>query len=287
MQSSQPGGGPTVLRCPNCGAPIEAQPFAPTTRCGYCHQTVVLAPPVVQRPPYPHPAAPAARPVGSVSSRTPVLVFVVALTVTGSVAAFLASQSASPPPVAKPAAVAVAKPAQLTEPRAQPRAPTKTPEVRYPMAALLRIDPTVDIDGSKAHLAALFPGVAGERLAGDLGYTVPLDHPWFREAVLNWKNEKNGRLATVGFRPPLGDDKLKNQAEIRDCLAKALGKPVAREVDHLAGEYSYFWGSHFPKVWANLYSSYLWMAFEDPRGVAPVTLPTVVRTLAGCAGPKP
>jgi hypothetical protein len=288
MQSSPPGGGPTVLRCPNCGAPIEAHPFASTTRCGYCHQTVVLAQPVAQRPVYPLPVAAAGH---SVSSRTPLLIFVVAATVTASVAAFLALPSAvPPPPVAKAAAVAgpatpVAKPNQLAEPQAQ--APAKTAEVKYPLGSLLRINPTVDIDGSQAHLAALFSTVTSERLGGDLSYRIPLDHPWFREAVLNWKNEKDGKLATVGFRPPLGDDRLKNQAEIRDCLAKGLGKPEAREVDHLAREYSYFWGRGFPKAWANLYSTYLWLAFEDPKGVAPVTFPTVVRTLAGCAGAKP
>ena len=287
MQSSPPGGGPTVLRCPNCGAPIEAAPFASTTRCGYCHQTVVLARPTA----HPLPVAPGARPVGNVSSRTPLLVFVIAATMTASIAAFLASQSASPlQPVAKDAAPAAAaapaaKPAQVTAPQAQ--APAHAAEAKYPMGSLLRINPTVDIDGSQAHLAGLFPTVTGERLGGDLGYRVPLDHPWFREAVLNWKNEKDGKLATVGFRPPLGDTKLKNQKEISDCLAKSLGKPEVREIDHLAREYSYFWGRGFPKAWANVYSGYVWLAFEDPRGVAPVTFATVVRTLAGCAGPKP
>lgn len=151
------------------------------------------------------------------------------------------------------------------------------------MRALLGINTTVDIDGSRAHLLGLFPTISSERVAGDLSYTVPLSHPWFREAELRWKNERAGKLATIGFRPPLGDTKLKNQKEISECLTRGLGKPEVREIDHLAGELSYFWGRSFPKAWANLYTGYLWMSFEDPRGVAPVTFAQVVRILDGCA----
>lgn len=150
------------------------------------------------------------------------------------------------------------------------------------MRSLLAINPMVDIDSSRAHLLGLFPTVKSV-VRADLSYRVPLDHPWFDAVELTWKNEKGGKLASVAFRPPRGDERFKNQKEISDCLAKSLGKPLVREINHLAGELSYFWGAHFPKAWANVYSGYLWLAFLDPKGVAPVTLPQVVRSLATCA----
>jgi hypothetical protein len=202
------------------------------------------------------------------------------LGVVGAVVGFIGLQSTSAPqspPRATPVKAASPSPAKAPAPAAEP---PKT--VRYPMRALLGISTTVDIDGSRAHLLSLFPTIESDRVAGDLRYTVPLSHRWFGELELRWKNERAGKLATVGFRPPLGDTKLKNQKEISECLTRGLGKPEVREIDHLAGELSYFWGRSFPKAWANLYTGYLWMSFQDPRGVAPVTFAQVVRTLDGC-----
>jgi len=151
------------------------------------------------------------------------------------------------------------------------------------MRALLGVSMAVDVDGSRAHLLGLFPSISSSQLADELRYVVPLNHRWFGAAELSWKNERAGKLVSVAFRPPVGDDKLKNPKEIADCLSKGLGKPQVRELDHLAGELSYFWGPHFPTAWADLYSGYLWLSFEDPKGVPPVTFAQVVRTLDSCA----
>lgn len=284
----QPGGEPRILRCPHCGAPLDAPVHALSTRCSYCGHTVKLGEPPAPRPTYPQPR-PAAAATPAPSRLVPILVLtgaVGALGLIGVVVAFIAFQSAPRPPAA-PVAPAKAAPARPEAPTPVPAKAAPAAVKRYPMRALLGINTSVDIDGSRAHLLELFPTIESERVAGDLSYTVPLSHPWFREAELRWKNERAGKLATVGFRPPLGDSKLNNQKEISECLTRGLGKPEVREIDHLAGEVSYFWGRHFPKAWANLYTGYLWLSFEDPRGVAPVTFAQVVRTLDGCVPPSP
>ena len=292
--TSRSTGEPRILRCPHCGAPLDAAPFALAARCRYCGHDVKLAEPAAPRPyrPYSHPHAQPAAPVATASSRlVPLLIAGGMLGVLGVVAAtvgFVAWRATAGPAtrvVAQPIPAKAVPPP--TAAPARPRAAEPTKLVKYPMSALLGIDTSVDIDGSRAHFLKLFPTIASDRVAGDLRYTVPLEHAWFGEAELRWKNERAGKLTTVGFRPPLGDAKLKNQKEISECLTRGLGKPQVREIDHLAGELSYFWGRHFPKAWANLYTGYLWMSFQDPRGVAPVTLAQVVRTLDGCAPKSP
>ena len=289
MQSSQSSGAPRILRCPQCGAPLEAPPFALTTRCGYCGHSVKLAEPSAPEPSAPQPSAPMAP--GTGRSRGSLILILVALVAALSLAAALVAAIGTrptPESAAKPkpeAAVPTGEPAAPTRAASKP-APEKTTEVGYPMRSLLGVGTAVDIDGSNAHMLGLFPTITSKRRADELNYTVPLSHPWFSAAELGWKNERAGKLTSVSFKPPAGDDKFKNQKEIGDCLAKGLGKPEVRVIDHVAGEQSYFWGRHFPKAWANLYSGYLWLTFKSPEGIAPVTLATVVRTLDGCT-PQP
>jgi hypothetical protein len=275
MQSSSSGGEPRVLRCPHCGAPLDAPPFALSTRCGYCGTTIKLAGPSAPPPVYP-PIPP--NPPRRSSGQLPVVLGLVAVaTIGGAGAAYTSLREASVAPAA-PARTAppLPKPALAAKPKL-----AKPVEVRYPLRSLLGIDPLVDIDGSRAHLLGIFPTITSEARV-DLSYRLPLDHPWFSAVELHWKNEKDGKLVSVAFKPPLGDEKFKNQKEIADCLAKGLGKPLVREINHLAGEVSYFWGAHFPKAWANVYSGYLWLTFQNPKGVAPVTFLQVVRSLDAC-----
>lgn len=259
------------------------------TRCGYCGHSIKLAAPSAPQPPYGYgqpPAAPA-------RSHAPVLILVVLVTTFGLAAAvvgFAAMRGAAEPAATAPARAVPAPPraAPQRAPAAAPAAPapqatSKPTPTGYPLRSLLGVNVNVDIDGSIAHMRGLFPDVESKRIAGQLSFPVPVKHPWFGVVELSWKNEKAGKLATVGFRPLPGSDKLSNPKQIADCLAKGLGKPEAREVDHLSGEMSYFFGKGFPRAWANVYSGYVWMAFEDPRGVPPVTFPQVVRTLDGCA----
>lgn len=279
MHPSPSSGGPRVLHCPHCGAPLEAVPFAPMARCKYCGHQVQLqqsAPPPARYPLPPAPTRGAAARLVSVLLVVPV--------VAGALLWYVALRPSTQPAPASAATMA----APALERSVRPPAPAVTAAhavaaTQYPMRSLLGVSPTVDVDGSRAHLASLFPSVTSSQLGDELRFVVPLSHPWFSEAELHWKNEKMGKLVSVAFRPPQGKDKLENQKEISECLSKGLGKPEVRETDHLAGELSYFWGAHWPKAWLDLYSTYLWLAFEDPKGVAPITLAQVVHTLDGCA----
>jgi hypothetical protein len=278
MPFSQPSGEPKVMRCPNCGAPVNIPPFAPTTQCSYCHHAIMLGRGAQWTPPVPAPHAPGG------SRRTPVFVVLATVaTITASLTAYLLTRVTQSPEAS--ATLAAASPAATPTPAPEPKpqaAPKKPVEVSYQLASLLGINAAVDIDASRAHLVGLFPTISSEQRADQLSYRLPLKHPWFSAVELNWENAKNGKLVSVAFRPPAGDDKFKNQKQISDCLTKGLGKPEVRELDHLAGELSYFWGAHFPNAWADVYSGYLWLAFEDSKGVAPVTFTNVVRTLDAC-----
>jgi hypothetical protein len=223
-------------------------------------------------------------PVPKASRRAPVFVFAAVATVVASLTAYLSTQLAQSPAAVAPLAAASPAPNPALTPEPKPQAtPNKPVAVSYSLASLAGINAAVDIDASRAHLTGLFPTITSEQRSDELSYRLPLKHPWFSAVELNWQNAKDGKLVSVAFRPPAGDDKFKNQKEISDCLSKGLGKPEVRELDHLAGELSYFWGQHFPKAWADLYSSYLWLAFDDSKGIAPVTFTNVVRTLEACA----
>jgi len=286
MPSTQPNGGPYLprpLRCPHCGAPLEAALPALLTRCGYCGHQIKLA-----EPSAPPPIPPRASANGALA-QAPVLGVLMAVTALGGLATasffFFAMRPRAPEATphlqsAVSSRESAAQPALPSLPTAPPAgAPSR---VGYPLRSLLGTSTLVDIDGSRTHLLGLFPTIESSRVADQLRYVVPLDHPWFSQAELSWKNEKAGKLVSVGFRPPVSKAKLENQKEIADCLARGLGKPEVRELDHLSGELSYFWGRHFPRAWADVYPAYLWLAFEDPKGVAPITFAQVVRTLDDC-----
>ncbi len=217
----------------------------------------------------------------------PLLVAVAAVVALGgSVAGYLLTRSTPTPAVAPVAAVPTAKPVTPIEPK-PPRPTAKPVERSYPLRSLLELDVTVDIDGSRAHLLALFPTIGSEPGADKLVYRLPLQNPWFGAVEMSWNNEKAGRLTNVRFDPPRGDERFKNQKQIGDCLARGLGKPEVRELNHLTGELSFFWGARFPKAWADLYSGYLRLAFENPKGAPPMTFGQVVRSLDACAPGTP
>jgi hypothetical protein len=110
-----------------------------------------------------------------------------------------------------------------------------------PLGALAKLDPATDIDRSHNALARLFPGVTTRPFI-DLDHTVAIDHPWYGEAQLSWKNKAGSRLATVDVRPPPGATKFPNQREIEACVESAFGKPYRRsDPDHLRGDWDTTW----------------------------------------------
>ena len=152
----------------------------------------------------------------------------------------------------------------------------------YLLGALAQIDPTVDIDQSRAHLTRLFPGVSGGVAASGLTYQLPLDHPWFKDAELIWKNEKGGKLANARFNPPPFVEQFANQIEIRDCLTRRFGPAKDAEIDHLANKHSYQFQKYWPHASVYVGSTYIWLEFEDASRAYPVNFKAVVEALTAC-----
>lgn len=112
----------------------------------------------------------------------------------------------------------------------------------HPVAALGKLDPSANIDESEAAVKSLFPG-AVRRLFIDLDYKVALDHPWYGEAQLAWKNKKGARLAEISLDPPPGaNNKFADQKAVDDCVTAAFGKPKREsEGQHVGGSRDTTW----------------------------------------------
>ncbi len=209
--------------CANCGALLPpAAPGAYHVRCAYCHldQGVAAPPPpvrvvVVPQAPSPPSVLVPSRPVGGVVA--------LALTLAvlgGAVPIFLAS-GAVPFFLGSGTVGSLGRGA--------------------PLGLLAKVDPAIDIDRSHDALAKIFPGVTSKPFI-DLDHTVAVDHPWYGEAELSWKNRAGSHLATVLLRPPGGTGKLGNQREVEACIERSLGKPTRRsEADHLHGTWDTTW----------------------------------------------
>jgi hypothetical protein len=126
--------------------------------------------------------------------------------------------------------------------------PPKKSEVRdylgggYPLGDLAKLNVDADIDGSDAAIKKVFPG--GVRsLFIDLDYKVPIEHPWYGDMEIGWKNKKGAKLADVSIRPPVGSNgKWPNQKAIDGCVEAAFGKPSrVSEGDHLGGSRDTTW----------------------------------------------
>lgn len=106
-----------------------------------------------------------------------------------------------------------------------------------PIVELAKLDPDVDVDGAQKAVVAIFPGATVQK-AGGLDFTVPLDHPVWREVELSWPNEKAAKLQRMYFRPQ--GQKVKAQAQLAKCFEKALGTTArTMESDHLAKKVDY------------------------------------------------
>jgi ribosomal protein S27E len=110
----------------------------------------------------------------------------------------------------------------------------------HALSKLGDLDLRYDTDGARAYVPSTFPG-AHEEIFIDLSFTVPLDHPWFREIELSWPNEAGGTMEGASLRPPPGQQHLADQLAVKRCLDSALGQGERRVQDHLAGTWSASW----------------------------------------------
>lgn len=268
MQQSSVTGVPRIVRCPHCGAPLDAESDQRSARCRYCGHIVKLRETV----PRAAPAAPPPR-LGSLALPPPLLTALVAagiLVVVGGALIAWASSTAGP------------------------LAPPPTPvaqETRYPLRALLGVNVDLDVDASKPQMQRLFPSVE-PKLGIGLEYRVPLEHPWFGHAAFTWKNASAGKLLSFQLDHLQADELFKNQRAIADCLTKGLGKPEAVESNHLAGEWSYYWRDPSRGTNVSLSVRDIWMDFEglvvlrdrlaDSPAPPAVSVKQVLATLDSC-----
>jgi len=89
-------------------------------------------------------------------------------------------------------------------------------------------------------------------------------------------------MVSARLDPPPFQQRFPNQLEIRDCLARRFGPARDAEINHLANDHSYQWQKYWPHAAAYVGSTYLWMEFEDPRSVYPVSFKSIVEALADC-----
>jgi len=112
----------------------------------------------------------------------------------------------------------------------------------YPVGDLAKLDLVADIDASDAAVHKVFPG-AVKKLIIDLEYKVAIDHPWYGDAEISWKNKKGARLAEVSLRPPPGASfKFADQKAVDACVEATFGKPQkSYEGAHLGGSRDTTW----------------------------------------------
>lgn len=113
----------------------------------------------------------------------------------------------------------------------------------YRLSDLAKLDLATDIDASDAAVRKLFPG-AVRQVHIDLEYKVALDHPWYGEAEVQWKNKKGAKVAEVMLRPPPGapNYKLTDQAAVDACVTASFGKPKKSfDGPHLGGSRDTIW----------------------------------------------
>lgn len=155
----------------------------------------------------------------------------------------------------------------------------------YPVRSITKLDPAVDIDTSDAAIHLVFPG-ATRRLLIDLDYTVAIDHPWYGEAELSFKNKKGSKLAEISLRPPPGsDNKFADQKAVDDCVLAAFGKPQKSfDGPHLGGSRDTIWNPAGGGE-IRVYEHMLTITLRDSPFSSPMSRPTfekVIDTLDRC-----
>lgn len=126
--------------------------------------------------------------------------------------------------------------------------PPKKSELRdylgggYSLGDLAKLDIDADIDKADAAIKKVFPGGV-RNLFIDLDYKVSLEHPWYGDMEIGWKNKKGAKVADVSIRPPVGTNgKWPNMSGIEACVEREFGKPQrVNEGSHLAGDRDVTW----------------------------------------------
>ena len=201
-----------MLRCPNCGAPLQGSGEDARPTCNYCGALLELPKPVV----VPHPAhAPYAQHVPHVQAqRAPWFAIgaaAVAAVIAG-VTGLIAVTSAGP----------AANAAAVRSPTAEV-APTPTAQPGIAWKRMEAIDIRASVDKAKATLPKLFPEA---QIQQDKDYALALDHPILTSARFSW-TWGCACLEYAAFDVKDYNTRTRTLSTFQPCLERGLG-PVTK-----------------------------------------------------------
>jgi hypothetical protein len=107
----------------------------------------------------------------------------------------------------------------------------------WPITTLLKIPASTTVDKVKGVAHATCPGA----LVDDdhrMRITVALDHPYFRDVLLEWTPAVGGTLATADFHPRTAF--AANQEHFATCLEQTLGAPEVHVRDPIKNTKGYY-----------------------------------------------
>ena len=156
------------------------------------------------------------------------------------------------------------------------------------LADLAKLDVSVEIDGATNEVRTRFPAATVDQNI-NLEFELPVAHPWFGHAELEWRNEAEGKLQRAKLWPPMGVQEFPDQEAIRGCLEGTLGEPRTRVSNHMKGERTYDWELEGMGA-IRLYDHILTLDPNSGRGFGDTSPPSqeawsrVMSTLGTCGG---
>jgi hypothetical protein len=239
-----------VLKCPNCGAPLQGSSPAEQRACAYCGallQVPKSAPPLYAPQSQPQPQ----------SSRAILRLSVLAtlsVVLAAGLAAFRgASSSSSESPVAAPGVASPPKPSGVAWNR------------------LEGIDIHATVDQAKLALKQQFPEAHVDQ---DKDYGMDVDHPILSRALYSWSWGCTCLEGVVFFFKDY-PTRMKTEQAFIPCLVRGLG-PIAKS----APPFDYDWPAHgdVPRVHLGPQD----LSVDIERGTSEESYRRVLRVLGGC-----
>lgn len=250
-----------LLKCPNCGAPVQGSVSGERRACGYCGALLQLpsAPPAA-----PPRAAPPPPPAGRSASRVPVAGLVAGLVTVGF--ALVAGLTALGP--ATPAARGAVRPA-APSPVVASTAPQKPKGVAWERLAQIDIHATTD--AAKLAMKQQFPEATVQQ---DKEYRFDLEHPILSDVFYDWDWGCACLQRAVFFFKDY-PTRMKTQDAFIPCLVRGLGAMATS-----APPFDYEWAAHadVPRVHLGPQT----LSIDVTRSTSQASYQRVLGVLGGC-----
>jgi hypothetical protein len=246
-----------ILKCPNCGAPLQGAGQDAQRACDYCGallQVPTAAPPTL---------APQPRAQRTHTAWVAAVLVTFGVALVAGLAAFRSATSIMTPPVA-PRTVPTAPPgAGVTTSPAQPTG--------IAWARLESIDIHASADQAKVTIKQQFPEAKVDQ---DKDYRLEVDHPVLSAVVYSW-SWSCACLDSVVFYFKDYPTRMKTQEAFIPCLVRGLG-PLTTS----APPFDYEWAAHgdTPRV----HMGPQIVSIDIERGTSQASYRNVLRVLGGC-----